>query len=376
MISTGGAALAAGISALAGTVGAGLNAYSANMANKWNRREADKNRKWQEEMWNKQNEYNLPVNQLQRIKAAGLNPNLVFGQNGMSTQGASFGGNVSNPQMTSPQYGDMLKGVGSAIQMYQQYRMKQAELDLLESQKKKTDNEAAFVASQTVGQDWQNSYNQTMEDVKKAVEEQALTNSKHEGDRIVQVISNMKSAQSKTEEEITNLQNEGRIQTAQWNRLTWDLAESISTFNKRVDFLDAQIQEKVWTAFNQRFQGKLAESGIEVSKAQASYLYQMVENLKNSKTLDDVKKELVKAQKVLAEDKHNRYEFDKAMEIWQNVNGTIGEIIPFILMRFNPAAGAGAAAGKMMKDGRTVPAPANQQIKTRSGITDMYGNPY
>lgn len=31
------------------------------------------------EMWNKQNEYNLPGSQMERLKAAGLNPNLVYG---------------------------------------------------------------------------------------------------------------------------------------------------------------------------------------------------------------------------------------------------------------------------------------------------------
>lgn len=34
------------------------------------------------EMWNIQNEYNLPENQMARLKAAGLNPNLVYGSSG------------------------------------------------------------------------------------------------------------------------------------------------------------------------------------------------------------------------------------------------------------------------------------------------------
>ena len=35
---------------------------------------------WNENMWNKQNEYNTPANQMKRFEAAGLNPNLVYGQ--------------------------------------------------------------------------------------------------------------------------------------------------------------------------------------------------------------------------------------------------------------------------------------------------------
>lgn len=51
-----------------------------NILTNWlNRREARKAREWQEAMWHKQNEYNLPVNQVSRLKEAGINPNLAFG---------------------------------------------------------------------------------------------------------------------------------------------------------------------------------------------------------------------------------------------------------------------------------------------------------
>ena len=40
-------------------------------------------RQWTEQMWNKQNEYNLPVNQMARLRAAGLNPSLMY-SNGVS----------------------------------------------------------------------------------------------------------------------------------------------------------------------------------------------------------------------------------------------------------------------------------------------------
>lgn len=48
--------------------------------NRANREMADL--KWQRdlEMWNLQNRYNTPANQMKRFKEAGLNPNLVYGQ--------------------------------------------------------------------------------------------------------------------------------------------------------------------------------------------------------------------------------------------------------------------------------------------------------
>ena len=39
-----------------------------------------KNRAFQERMWNMQNEYNKPINQMARFNEAGLNPNLIYGQ--------------------------------------------------------------------------------------------------------------------------------------------------------------------------------------------------------------------------------------------------------------------------------------------------------
>ena len=37
-----------------------------------------------QEMWNMENEYNLPTNQMARFKDAGLNPNLIYGQSNPS----------------------------------------------------------------------------------------------------------------------------------------------------------------------------------------------------------------------------------------------------------------------------------------------------
>lgn len=71
------------IAVAAQILGDSVNAWSAANTNK-------KQRQWQEAMygrqradaladWNQQNEYNSPAAQMARLKAAGLNPNLVYG---------------------------------------------------------------------------------------------------------------------------------------------------------------------------------------------------------------------------------------------------------------------------------------------------------
>lgn len=75
-----------------------FNMFSSLANNSFNAAEAAKNRRWQEQMydkqyqdnvnlWQMQQDYNSPENQVARLKAAGINPNLAMGQ--ISTGSAS-----------------------------------------------------------------------------------------------------------------------------------------------------------------------------------------------------------------------------------------------------------------------------------------------
>lgn len=66
---------------LLGGIGTGVDEGNAvSEANSTNVSLARENRAWQEAMWNKQTEYNSPVSQMTRLRDAGLNPNLAYGQ--------------------------------------------------------------------------------------------------------------------------------------------------------------------------------------------------------------------------------------------------------------------------------------------------------
>ena len=78
---------------LAGAVvGTGANIVSTAMTNRANERMQQQQNAWNLEQWHRNNEYNSPAAQLQRMKAAGLNPDLMYGQN---ASGAA--GNASSP---------------------------------------------------------------------------------------------------------------------------------------------------------------------------------------------------------------------------------------------------------------------------------------
>lgn len=72
--------------------GAADSAISSAL-NMW---QAKQSRDWQEDMWQKQNEYNLPINQVARLRQAGINPNLAFGS-AASAMGAAVPGSPSTP---------------------------------------------------------------------------------------------------------------------------------------------------------------------------------------------------------------------------------------------------------------------------------------
>lgn len=96
------------------------------------------------EMWNLQNEYNSPTSQMKRLKDAGLNPAMMYG-NGSA---ASVGNASSAPtyEMAKYQAPRMIPAtmrayewqsvIAPAIQAYQQIQMNSAQLDLVNEQKK------------------------------------------------------------------------------------------------------------------------------------------------------------------------------------------------------------------------------------------------
>ena len=137
------AVIGAGASLLGNVFGSSSN----SSANKTNLKLAAQNREFQREMynrqmayntdmWNKQNEYNDPSNQVERLRAAGINPYLAL-QNGNGVGVAQSAGGVTPPAggaaQVSPFIPDTKGFVDSAMQLSQ-----------LLFQSKKQDSEVAL----------------------------------------------------------------------------------------------------------------------------------------------------------------------------------------------------------------------------------------
>lgn len=106
------AASSGGSSGLGTLAGVGLDLIGSYFGNRSRKREARRQRKFDLDMWNRQNAYNTPANQMQRLRDAGLNPALMYGQG--NTGNANNSVKASIPQIDNPLSSS---GLASGIQL-------------------------------------------------------------------------------------------------------------------------------------------------------------------------------------------------------------------------------------------------------------------
>lgn len=115
-------------------IGSGLSYKGQKDTNKTNIQLAKEGREHDENMWNKQNAYNTPEMQMQRLKEAGLNPNLMYG-NGQSSTGNADAPKPAHVATTSNALASFNNN--NAIQMlgaYQDWQVKKAQIKNIEEE--------------------------------------------------------------------------------------------------------------------------------------------------------------------------------------------------------------------------------------------------
>ena len=169
--------LTAASGAMIGGLGSGiLNALGgisgSLMSNSANRRLAEYQYQKDLEMWNKNNEYNSPSAQMSRLKAAGLNPNMVYGS-------GSVVGNTTTqmPHYQAPRMNyDINPGLnlGDALAMYADTKVKSAQADNLVEQKKLVSAQAANELVKGAGMLTSNKHSELNYSIAKQLEKTSL----------------------------------------------------------------------------------------------------------------------------------------------------------------------------------------------------------
>ena len=137
--------------------------YKINqMNNQFNERMAMQQRDFQENMWNKENEYNTASAQRRRLEEAGLNPYLMMnGGSAGSAQSAGPGASASSasPAIMQPFQFDY-SGVQQAIGSVFQSQVQQAQASQLQGQKNLAEAQALQALSNV---DWSKMTKETRE---------------------------------------------------------------------------------------------------------------------------------------------------------------------------------------------------------------------
>lgn len=108
----------------------------------YNLKLAQMQNQWNIEQWQRENDYNSPIAQVQRLRAAGLNPDLLYG-GGVSNTSAS------SPPMTAgaPSSPTQLVGMPHSVDDYLDAKLKQAQIDNINADTEKKGSEASVLAS-------------------------------------------------------------------------------------------------------------------------------------------------------------------------------------------------------------------------------------
>lgn len=160
---------AAAIGAGASVIGGALGAYGQSSANRtniqlqreqqaWAEKQAEKANQWNIEQWERENLYNSPMQQMQRIEQAGLNPNLMYGQGNPGSAGSL---RSEMPSSVAPaRVSNSLQFLGNslvpAISMYQDLQNRQAQLSVQQKQAALLDQEIAGKALDNVAKGYMN----------------------------------------------------------------------------------------------------------------------------------------------------------------------------------------------------------------------------
>ena len=248
-------------------------------------KENQKSRDYNTLMWEKNNAYNDPTQQMERLKNAGINPHLAYSQGGVTnTSSSPASSNASSmPEGRAPQLDTnaMLNArlVGEQINNIKADTMKKE----AEARNIGTDTEGKTLQngiSTKVLENWQNTYDADMSFKKSAtsvnysnmqVNDKKIEVSAMDIKRTTQEITNLVTTNSKLETEINSLVVKMNLDVQQ----TKNLITTMGLIKAQIDNYNAQSSLARETAKNQSF----IRSNISADTANKSQLY---ESLKRS----------------------------------------------------------------------------------------------
>lgn len=201
--------------------------YNLNLAKQQNQ--------WNIDQWNRENEYNTPASQMARYKQAGLNPDLMYGQQNLS---------AASPEMTAGEpgspmdYSPVANGptIGEAASIAANARLTNAQAKLAESQADKVDAETI---GQTINNDWLPKLLKGQIEINEADVKQKLADAGLKGKQIEVAVEQIKVMQQSVKESQKKIED---LHSQMENR-TFQQVQAMLEYNLKKDKQRYEIRE-------------------------------------------------------------------------------------------------------------------------------------
>ena len=190
-------AIGKGIASIAPSLIGGITSIGSNLlGNKSRKKEASRAFNYSKRMFDYQNAYNTPTKQMQRLREAGLNPALMYGQ---GTTGNAQGYPQMQPQqMQNPLQLDALRSIAEIKNIEAQTSKTNAEVTLTNrkavtelSNKLNIDSQRANTIQNTLNLKTQNEVNQFISDIKEIEANRAKNKGIIKGDLYGSLLDNI-----------------------------------------------------------------------------------------------------------------------------------------------------------------------------------------
>lgn len=201
----------------------------------WNLNLARQQNQWNIEQWNRENQYNTPAAQMARYKAAGLNPDLMYGQQNLSAASPEMtAGEGSQPTDVSNLANK--RTIGDTIAQASATRLTNAQAKLAESQADKVDAETV---GQTINNEWLPKLLKGQTEINEADVKDKLASAGLKGKQIEVAVEQIKVMQQSVKESQKKIED---LQSQMENR-TFQQVQAMLEYNLRKDKQRYEISE-------------------------------------------------------------------------------------------------------------------------------------
>lgn len=207
-----------------------------NQANRdWNLNLAKMQNSWNIDQWNRENAYNSPSSQMTRYKQAGLNPDLIYGQQNLAAASPEMtAGDGSQPTDVSNLANK--RTIGDMMVQASQTRLTNAQAKLAESQANKTDAETT---GQNINNEWLPQLLKGQTEINEADVKQKLSDAGLKGKQIEVAVEQIKVMQQSVKESQKKIED---LQSQMENR-TFQQVQAMLEYNLRKDKQRYEITE-------------------------------------------------------------------------------------------------------------------------------------